>query len=176
MRGVLRKEKTYSDRWNETLNCNLTEEFKAYRYLCEDMGWCERKLYEEKTDKRFQRYSEWENHINDILKNLSTEESKNEFSKFLSHKIRVTNSQDKISLGYIFPIIIALIGTEINEFYESIYQEQNKVVIIVGGCILGLGVYCLIQKVYKEIRYMDSKKAFFEDILEILNNMDNKEG
>ncbi len=34
----------------------------------------------------------------------------------------------------------------------------------------------LIEMVYKEVRYMDLKKAFFEDVLEILNNMDKNEG
>ena len=176
MRGVLRKEKTYSDRWNETLNCNLTEEFKAYRYLCEDMERHERKRYEKKAEIKFQKYSQWESHIREQLKVLPNNEAKKEFEKFLSHKSRIANSSNTVSLNYIFPLLTACVGAYMNDFFQIIFHEHNLITLVLGIIIFLGSLVWLMHMVYTQTRYMDSKKAFFEDLLEILKNMDNKEG
>ena len=57
-----------------------------------------------------------------------------------------------------------------------VFNESNLITLVFGILLFLVSLVWLIEMVYKEVRYMDLKKAFFEDVLEILNNMDKNEG
>ncbi len=172
----LKRGNAYSEQWDKMLHCNLETEFKAYRYLCEDMGIRERKRYEKKEKIVFQKYSKWESHISEQLKELPNNEAKKEFEKFLSHKARIANSSNTVSLNYLFPLLTACVGAYMNDFFHIVFNESNLITLVFGILLFLVSLVWLIEMVYKEVRYMDLKKAFFEDVLEILNNMDKNEG
>lgn len=63
-----------------------------------------------------------------------------------------------------------------NDFFHIVFNESNLITLVFGILLFLVSLVWLIEMVYKEVRYMDLKKAFFEDVLEILNNMDKNEG
>ncbi len=165
-----KKKEKYLEIWNAELKCDLTQEFKAYRYLCEDMGVRERKKYEKSQGEKFDNYTKWERHINSILNNLSHKNQRKEFERFLLHRIRIVNSESTISVGYLLPIVAACAGIYIEDFLKEIINAPNIFTVLVGAMAFFGCLVWLMDKVYKQTRGLDLKRAFYEDILAILQN------
>ncbi len=168
---MLHKRKKYSQIWGDRLTCDFDQEWESYRYLCEDMGFFKRRRYEKKGKGLFCSYGAWNQHIEEIFAPLS-EEEKREFMHFLRHKTRVHGINDKMFLHYLLPIVICYFGIMIEDFCKMISQEESFVITIAGALLFVIGLIWLFFVCYKGIRMDDLKKAFYQDLLEILEHDD----
>lgn len=191
------KRKTYREYWKRMLNYDYGKEYNIYKYLCGGMRhkWQEKKIAEE---RRFKTYSDWKEYVMACYKTSDLNELK-EFYRYLKRGRRIEKSARGIPNGIILPLSVALITTIATDAsWRNIFSESLKVIrsfvdmygmsliagiiSIVGGIIflvciilvvlvILVPIFFLIMKVLKTAISEGEIEAFYEDYIEIVDEV-----
>lgn len=169
----MKKQKKHIDVWDKCLKWTLKSELNTYRYLCEDMGFFEKRNHQRKKDVLyFNRYVEWSKHVKENISVLDCGQ-KEELFRYLKHQERVASINDKMSATYLIPITVAMIAPYIPKFIEGVrevpLQNGYNLLLIVGSFLLVVvAIYKITELLYCEVRKTEIRRAFYKDYIEIL--------
>lgn len=171
--------------WKNILDYNEDEELLIYYFLCREKGLLRFKLRKLNETLRFRSYKSWKRYINDKYRDKV--HYLDEFIRFLKHERSNVSFTHNIFYAILMPIVASLftyISFE-NNFLEQLIdlvtnimnQEnigvilKNLAIVIPAFLYILFIIFYLAYTVIKLIGCQEVKKTFFDDYIEILEEM-----
>lgn len=126
---------------------NIKEERKEYARLCNGKS------------KKFTLYTEWENHIKELLSDFSTPQDLYNFKHYCMNANRAQEKAPDMHLAYI--------GLLIPLYLDTIWDQMPAMLTLTLVVILLVFVIMQNKKLAKE-------SCFFKDIIDIIEKMDGE--
>ncbi len=149
---------------------DLPKEQEIYHKLC--MNKC----------KEYRYYSQWKAHIEALFSQIHSDTRRTDFKAFLRMRERNASSLQGFGLSMITFSVAILIDKFFPDcsFTVSDNMQTSEWIIIIGSFIsilIGTAVFVWFMiSIGKNILSENRDKAFYSDLLDILDNMEKKEG
>lgn len=124
---------------------NIKEERKEYARLCNGKS------------KRFTLYTEWEEHIKELLSRFSSSQDLYNFKHYCMNADRVQEKTPDMHLAYV--------GLLIPLYLDTFFDEMPAILTLVLAGILLIYVIIQNKKIAKE-------SCFFKDIIDIIEDLE----
>lgn len=126
---------------------NIKEERKEYARLCNGKS------------KRFTLYTEWEEHIKELLSRFSSPRDLYNFKHYCMNADRVQEKTPDMHLAYV--------GLLIPLYLDTVFDEMPAILTLVLAGILLIYVIIQNKKIAKE-------SCFFKDIIDIIEELERE--
>lgn len=126
---------------------NIKEERKEYALLCNGKS------------KRFTLYTEWEEHIKELLSRFSSPQDLYNFKHYCMNADRVQEKTPDMHLAYV--------GLLIPLYLDTVFDEMPAILTLVLAGILLIYVIIQNKKIAKE-------SYFFKDIIDIIEELERE--
>ena len=126
---------------------NIKEERKEYARLCNGKS------------KKFTLYTEWENHIRELLSDFSTPQDLYNFKHYCMNADRAQEKAPDMHLAYI-SLLIPL-------YLDTIWDQMPAILTMI--LVVILFAYVIIQN-----KKLAKESCFFKDIIDIIEKLDEE--
>lgn len=182
-----KKEKmSYSSYWERMLGYNYDTEFAIYNFLCDRK--IKRKDWKKvPTNKRFNTYFAWENHVKSLYCNAPVNELQ-EFYKYLNNKNRSNYNTNILNNNMFIPMMITILSVWVMPIMFEITKNYDRInnlglrstfvkevifflilmaqIYFVTGCILWIVIF-----VSKAVVNAKQEEAYYEDYMKVINEI-----